>query len=105
MDLVLNIYKGREIEKTYRTDTYDLMFGTVEDILSIAEISNTNNTNEILMLVQNAMGKLKPFLKDIFEGLTDDELRRTKVKELIKIFIEIFQFSFHEIGGMGSGKN
>ena len=32
MNLKLNIYKKREIIKTYESDTYDLLFGTVEDL-------------------------------------------------------------------------
>ena len=32
----LNIYKNqKEIEKTYTIDDYDIMYGTVEDILSV----------------------------------------------------------------------
>ena len=31
MDLKLNIYDKKEITKTYTAETYDLMFGTVED--------------------------------------------------------------------------
>ena len=33
MELKLNIYNKKNIEKTYSTDTYDLMFGTVEDFI------------------------------------------------------------------------
>ena len=32
--LELNIYKNqKEVEKTYRTEAYDLMYGTVEDVV------------------------------------------------------------------------
>ena len=31
MQLNLNIYRGREVEKVYTADEYDIMFGTVED--------------------------------------------------------------------------
>ena len=38
MDLKLNIYEKRKIVKTYTAETYDLMFGTVEDLLNIIDI-------------------------------------------------------------------
>ena len=40
MDLKLNIYEKRKIVKTYTAETYDLMFGTVEDLLNIIDIDN-----------------------------------------------------------------
>ena len=48
-----------------------------------------------------------PFLKEIFIGLTDEELRKTKVKELIPLFIEIFKYAFSELsfGGEDSQGN
>ena len=77
MNLVLNIYKGREIEKTYTANTYDLLFGTIEDILSVVDVLDMKDTGEILKVVSSAISTFKPFLMDIFEGLTEEELRRT----------------------------
>lgn len=111
MDLVLNIYKGKEIEKRYTADTYDIMFGTIEDILglidgiSLKNLNDDENTDKLIRMVGGLIGTLKPFLKDIFEGVTDEELRRTKVKELVPIFVEVFKYSFSEIGGLSNGKN
>lgn len=109
MELELNVYKGREIEKTYRTDTYDLMFGTVEDIVGLLDDINLDmSTNEdyekLFRIVTGSMDTLKPFLKDIFEGLTDEEMRRTRVKEIIPVLIEVFKYSLSEIGGLNTGK-
>ena len=38
MDLKLNIYEKRKVIKTYTAETYDLMFGTVEDLLDVMDI-------------------------------------------------------------------
>lgn len=48
---------------------------------------------------------VKPLLKDIFEELTDEELRRTKVRDLIPLFSEIFKYSFDELFNLGGEKN
>jgi hypothetical protein len=42
-------------------------------------------------MVVSGFSKLKPFIKDVFTDVTDDELKRVKVKELIPTFIEIFK--------------
>lgn len=100
----LNIYKNQhEIEKTYQIDNYDLMYGTVEDILSIFdEIEDLQDNMQIFDAVKNNRSKLNDLLKDIFPDLTDEELRRIKLKELVPVFMELFSFVQTSFG---KGKN
>ena len=87
----LNVYKNREIEKTYEAENYDLMFGTVEDIMTIFDIDalKTGSDVELINLVTKALPTclniINPLLKDIFEGLTDEELKRVKLKEVARL--------------------
>lgn len=111
MELKLNIYKKREIIKTYTAETYDLMFGTVEDLLELINIDNlqTGSDVEIIKLVGNVVTKgmaiIKPLLKDIFEGLTDDELKCTKVNDIATVLINVVKFSINEMSKGANGKN
>ena len=88
MDLKLNIYEKKKVVKTYTAETYDLMFGTVEDLIDLIDLDQLKNGTdaEIIKLVGkviiNGMGIIKPLLKDIFEGLTDEELKKTKISLL-----------------------
>ena len=104
MELKLNIYKGKTIEKTYKAETFDIMFGTVEDLLNIIDLEKLNSDTEIAKLIIKVFPLLKPLLKDVFEGVTDDELRRTKIKELIPLFVDIFVFPLKELNN-NSSKN
>lgn len=104
MELKLNIYKGKTIEKTYKAETFDIMFGTVEDLLNIIDLEKLNSDTEIAKLIIKVFPLLKPLLKDVFEGVTDDELRRTKIKELIPLFVNIFVFALKELNS-NSSKN
>lgn len=104
MELKLNIYKGKTIEKTYKAETFDIMFGTVEDLLNIIDLEKLNSDTEIAKLIIKVFPLLKPLLKDVFEGVTDDELRRTKIKELIPLFVDIFVFALKELNN-NSSKN
>lgn len=103
MELKINIYNKKEITKTYTNDTYDLMFGTVEDFMDLINVDElkTGSDQEIIMLVGKAvpkgMGTIKALLKDVFEGMTDEELKHTKVKEITKVLVNIVKSSITEI--------
>ena len=111
MDLKLNIYGKKKVVKTYTAETYDLMFGTVEDLIDLIELDQLKNGTdaEIIKLVGkviiNGMGIIKPLLKDIFEGLTDEELKNTKVSEISTALVEIVKFSISQITKGTNGKN
>lgn len=107
----LNIYNKKEIVKTYTAETYDLMFGTVEDLLDLLDLDNvdiSNNDSLIKVATRFLTGGLdvvKPLLKDIYEGLTDEELKNTKIKEVANTLIEVVKFSIAEMGKGSNKKN
>lgn len=106
MELRLNVYKiengVKTIEKTYKANDYEIMFGTVEDIIDALELDKiTNNklTNDDLTnIVFKALGKGIPqisvFLQDIFPGLTREELKRAKVSEVKNVILGVVQNAF-----------
>ena len=89
----LNIYSAdkRTVEKTYTAETYDLMLGTVEDLMQVIDVDKMSDNVEITKMVLKSFAKLKPFIKDIFPDATDDDLKRVKIKELIPMFIQVFK--------------
>lgn len=107
MELKLNVYKNGEVEKTYQTDTCDILFGTVDDILELIDIDKLDkkdNEIEIAKIVVKAIPKLKDLLKDVFIGITEEEIKRTKLRELVPLFINIFKFSVNGIMSTNEGK-
>lgn len=104
MELVLNIYdpKSKMIAKQYTAETVDIMFGTIEDVIDIIDIEKLDSDMEWAKVIAVAMKKLKPLLKEVFTGVTDEELKNTKVKELVPLFIKIFKYMMEEIKGLGS---
>lgn len=103
MEMKLNIYEKKKIIKTYTAETYDLLFGTVEDLVDILELDTlkTGSDVEVIKLATNVITKgmdiIKPLLKDIFEGLTDDELRNTHVSEIVTVLVEVIKFAINQI--------
>ena len=101
----LHIYKNKKVVKTYEASEYDLTFGTVEDIVDVIELdklSATNNT-ELLKAVSGlalrSMPTVKWLLMDIFPGLTEEELRGCKIKEIAQVLIEVVVFAISQLGG------
>ena len=110
MELKLNIYDKREIEKTYTANTYDLMYGTMEDLLNVLDLDSLSgdaNDKALLSLaadvVKRGLPQLKPLLMDVFYGVTDEELRRCRVTELVGVVIKLAKYSLNEIKGAAAG--
>ena len=111
MELKLNIYKGKEVEKTYTANAYDLMYGTMEDFVGIIEPDKLFSDNKMDMatagtkLLTGSLDQLKPLFMDVFPGLTEEELRRAKVTDLIKVGKGILKYSIEEMKVASTGKN
>lgn len=92
----LNVYKNqREVAKTVEVDEYDIMYGTVEDVFDVLEgLEDINDTQKIISVITANRVKLNGLLLDIFgeAGLTKEDLRMVKVKELIPVFVDLFRY-------------
>ena len=105
MELKLNVYKTqREIEKTYRTQDYEVMYGTVEDLLDCLDLealTNSSDADGIIAAASRLMRAradvINPLLMDIFPGLTEEELRRTKTREVLEVIVGLTGFSLDQI--------
>lgn len=126
-ELKLNIYDGRKISKTYTAEEYDLMTGTVEDIINLIDVEGVINlisdTEEadndkkasikdtigfvpsLIKTIKNAFGIVKPLLKDMFKGLTDEEIRHTRIKDIAMLFVNVAMFGMSEMKDTGEEKN
>lgn len=111
MELKLNIYNKKTIVNTYTTDSYDLMYGTVEDLINVIDFEGLKSEDDVefvkvvTKLVMNSRDFINFLLKDIFEGLTDDELKHTKVSDIVTVLINVVQSSVFEMLKGGQGKN
>lgn len=107
----LGIYEHGRRVNAYEADAYDLTFGTVEDVLGALQLDNVQLTNdtELVKLAVRFVGEnmplVKDLLKDIFEGITDEDIRKTKVKEVGVVLVEVVRYAFKEIQKGVSEKN
>lgn len=105
MELVLNIYdpQTKMIAKQYTAEAVDIMFGTIEDLIEVIDIDKLNDNMEWAKVIALSLKKLKPLLKEVFTGVTDEELKDTKIKELVPLFINIFKYMMNEFKFLGDG--
>lgn len=102
-EIKLDIYKmdnKKEIEKTYRAESYDLMMGTVEDFIGVIDLENMDSNVEVTKAVVKCVNQLKPLLHDVFEGITDEEIRRVRFKDIIPCLVSVVKASFEALGIM-----
>jgi hypothetical protein len=88
----LNIYKAdnkKEVEKTYKAESYDLMFGTVEEFMRVIDLDKIGDNGEVAKMVVKGFSQINPLLHDVFPELTDEELQRTKVSDIVQTILQI----------------
>lgn len=102
----------RIVVKTYEVDTYSLMLGPCEDIAAAIKLDDirTGSDSEIIAavggLITGSMSTVKSLLKDIFEGLTDDELRNVKITDIAIVLVDVVKYTIEQIAsGFKNAKN
>lgn len=102
----LKIYEGKTVVKEYRAEIIDLSFGVIEDVLDALDFENMTDQKQLAGMIVKASKQLRPFLKDIFEGVTDDEIRHTRIQNIIEIFKDLYKYTMQELGAAaGNPKN
>lgn len=105
----LNVYGKvdgkKQIVKVCEAESYDLEYGTVEDVLHLLDAENLqgimnesvqfNQVLDVAKLVKECFGQIKPLLMDVFVDLTEDDLRHVKLSEIVEVVKEIAQTSFN----------
>ena len=99
----LNIYDKNKIVKTFECENYDLKFGVVEDVIELFDFEDLKNSSDIELIkivgrvIPKSLGSIKDLMKDIFVGLTDEDLKNTTIKELAGVLIEVVKYALNQI--------
>lgn len=109
MELRLAVYKDetlKEVEKVYVSNDFDLSTGACEDILEALDIDRImdkvkNNDGdlgaEIVRVVLTSYDKFRPMLFRAFDGLTEEEFKRTKLKDIGQIIAYIAIYTIQSL--------
>jgi hypothetical protein len=104
MELKLNIYEGRKVAKTYTAESVDLSFGVIEDVLDALDFESMRSGDKVELagMIVKCKDQIKPFLMDIFDGLTAEEVRHTRTGNLVEVFRGLYEYAVGELGAVGS---
>lgn len=106
----LNIYEKKKVVKTYETETYNLPWGVIEDVADAVDLDSlkTGSDVEIMQMVAKVVIKSKDtinvLMKDIFDDLTDEDLRKATVTEIAACIVDVVRYTIMELK-IGSSKN
>ena len=87
--------------KTFETETLTVTFGTIEDIIDVLNLDNLTYKKAIGIAVIKCFKQVKPLLKEIFDGLTDEDIRNTEIHDIAKVFTDIYVYITQELGKVG----
>lgn len=99
----LTIYENKKPVKVYTAETYDLMFGTVEDIAEAMNLDNLKTGSDVEIiglavdLIKRNMTTVKDLLKDIFEGLTDEEIKHARVRDIARVLLDVVKYTIGQL--------
>ena len=105
MELKLKVIDSNGNAKIYTADTIDCQFGIVEDILNVLDVDNLDNKASLAAMIIRSSKQLKPFLKDLFDGVTDEELRTAKMSNIVEIFKGLYNYAISELGALSKQGN
>ena len=93
-----------EVAKTVTADAYDIMFGTVEDILGLLDaVGDGSDDSGVIRAVVKNWEKLCTLLLDVFPDLTREDLKHIKVREVVPVMVDLFRYVVDGFGGSKSG--
>lgn len=107
----LDIYNKKEIVKSYEADKYSIMFGTLREFIKIVNLDDikSGSDDEIMNLVikalPNSIDLINHLIKDIFDGITDEELDNVRIKDIVILIVEILKYSMVEMSAGIKQKN
>lgn len=99
----INIYEKRKVVKTYEIDAYDLPWGVVTDVTSAIDLeqirkgSTEDLYSAVGSLLLTSADKVNDLMKDMFDGLTDEELRKASAPEIIDCLIDVMIYTINRI--------
>lgn len=93
-----------DVAKVVTAEAYDIMFGTVEDILGLLDaVGDGSDDSAVIRAVVGNWEKLCKLLLDVFPELNREDLKRIKVREVVPVMIGLFRYVVEGFGGDKSG--
>lgn len=104
----LNIYEEGKVRKTYETEKGRILYGTIEDLAGAIDpdkiTEGKDGRLELGKSVLKVIPLVRPMLKEIFPGITDEEIRKTDLKEMISVITELIKYETDQLLSIGDSE-
>lgn len=97
MELVLNVYDGDEIEKTFTKNKCRLRFGTCMELLKIVSVKDVGE-DESLAMMDALFDKAHDIIFQVFPEMTEDEYDRLDMGEVLTFMSNAMEYTFSQLG-------
>ena len=103
----INVYKGQKIVKTYETQEYKLLFGTVDDLIdaidmeALSTAKGTDLVGVVAQFARDSRNTAKELIMDMFPEITEDELRHVAVDEIVACLVDAIKYVFAQVNKVG----
>lgn len=99
MEIKINVYNEdmKTVKKEVNAELIEIPFGIIRRFMSMFQIKDFNDTSEILNVVSSSWKEITRLLTMIFPDMTDEDYDYVKLKELIKVIIDVLKYSFGEM--------
>lgn len=103
----LNIYEHQKVVKTYTCEKYDVPYGIIEDVAALikseelSKLGGSDLNGFIGKVVLGSLPQVHAMLIDMFPGLTEEELRKTTVTDVVRVIVDVFSYTVSLINGLG----
>ena len=74
-----------------------------EDMINAAKA--IHEAHGCAVLLKGGFGQVKTLLKELFPDVTDEELKRAKMKEVLAVLVQVLKYGFSEMAASGNAKN
>lgn len=107
----LDIYKGKEAIKRYEADVADISFAVMEDVANAVDLDSLQSSDDkaimgaVIKFVMKSTGTVKELLKEIFDGITDEDIRGAHIVDICEVFVDVARYTISELTRRLTGKN
>lgn len=109
-ELKLKIYEKNKVVKTYKTSDVFVETGVVEEIFKLVDIDkllNKSTSQEdlgkmVLKVVVKGWDSFKWVILQIFDGLTEEEFKHTRLNDVVKVIMAVLLSSLSSLNEIGT---
>lgn len=96
LELQVKDKKGNVI-KTVEANTFDVYFGTIDNLMQLLDIDEQTSSFELLKKITKAWDEVTELLGDIFPGMSEQDWKYVRMNDLVPIVLQIVKYTFLEI--------